>query len=247
MTLSLRLLLSCAILCAAASCTVSKKVPYLQDAATYNRQVIDANYQLKIGCDDLLSIAVSSRDTILAMPFNRTAGRGFLVSSSGNIEYPMFGQIKAAGKTTAMLADSIKTKIIEGGYIKDPSVSVRLMNFKVSVMGEVNKPGVFPVNTERVTVMEALGMAGDMSIYGRRDKVLVIREEEGQRDLHYLDFNSTGIFNSPYYYLRQNDVVYVEPNKPRTGDASYSSRLPVLLTAASVLTSLASLIILIAK
>jgi polysaccharide export outer membrane protein len=249
MTLSSRLfILLIATLCTTASCTVSKKIPYLQDAASFDRQKIDGGYAIKIENDDLLSIAVSSKDTLLAIPFNRTpGGRGYLVNTSGSIDFPVFGEMKIAGWTPAALADTLRRKIVHGGYIRDPAVSVRLLNFKVSVMGEVNKPGVFPVTTERVTLLEALSMAGDMSIYGKRDKVLVVREEGGQRETHYLDVNSTAIFSSPYYYLRQNDLVYVEPNKARAAESEYSSRLPVLLTAASVLTSLASLIILIAK
>jgi exopolysaccharide biosynthesis WecB/TagA/CpsF family protein len=231
-----------------ASCTGSKKVAYLQDAAGYARQKIAGAYPVKIGIDDVLSVTVSSKDTVLTRPFSRSpGGQGFLVDADGNIDYPVFGQIKAAELTTTALADSIRTRLINGGHIKDPIVTVKLLNFKISVMGEVNRPGVFPIPSERVTVLEAITMAGDMTVYGRRDKVLIIREEDGQRDMHYLDVNSTALFSSPYYYLRQNDLVYVEPNKAKAAQSEFDPRLPVILTGASVLTSLVSLIILIAK
>jgi polysaccharide export outer membrane protein len=243
-----RLFMLIAILSTAASCTAYKKVPYMQDASSFTAQKIADAYQISIQNDDLLSIAVSSKDTILAMPFNRApGGQGYLVNTRGHIDFPVFGEIKVAGMTPVALADFIRLRIIRDGYIKDPAVSVKLLNFKISVMGEVNKPGVFPIPTQRITILEALSMAGDMSVYGRRDKVLIVREEDGQRDMHYLDINSTAVFGSPYYYLRQNDVVYVEPNKARAQQSEYNPRLPVILSAASVLASIASLIILIAK
>lgn len=230
------------------SCTSSKKVAYMQDAAFYNRQKIMGVYPLKIANDDVLSIVVSSKDTVLARPFNRApGGQGFPVNAKGCIDYPVFGEMKVSGLTAVALEDSIKSRLIEGGHIKDAIVAVKLVNFKISVMGEVNRPGVFPIPSERVTVLEAISMAGDMSVYGRRDKVLVVREEDGQRDMHYLDVNSTALFNSPYYYLKQNDLIYVEPNQAKAAQSEYDPRLPVILTGASVLTSLVSLIILIAK
>jgi protein involved in polysaccharide export with SLBB domain len=230
------------------SCTTSKKVAYMQDAAWYNKQKIPGAYQIKIANDDLLSVVVSSKDTVLARPFNRApGGQGYLVSTNGYIEFPVFGEMRVAGLTPAALADTIKAKLIREGHIKDPIVAAKLLNFKVSVMGEVNRPGVFPVPSERVTVLEAISMAGDMSVYGKRDKVLVVREDEGQLEMAYLDVNSTALFNSPYYYLRQNDMVYVEPNKAKAAQSEFDPRLPVILTGASVLTSLVSLIILIAK
>lgn len=231
-----------------ASCTTSKKVPYLQDAGSYTKQIIPGVFQIKIGNDDMLAIAVSSKDTILAQPFNRVpGGQGYLVNSSGNIVFPIFGELKAAGRTPTALADTIKTKLVNGGYIKDAAVTVRVQNFKVSVMGEVSRPGVFPIASGRVTILEALSLAGDMTVYGKRDRVLIIREEDGQRDMKYIDVNSTALFDSPYFYLRQNDVVYVEPNKAKSSESQYSTGLPVILTGASVLTSLISLIVLISK
>ena len=230
------------------SCTTYKKIPYMQDAASFAKQKIPQTYQIKIEKDDVLSIAVSSRDTILSQPFNRApGGQGYLVNTRGSIDFPVFGEIQVAGQTPVALADALRSRIIREGYIMDPAVSVKLVNFKISVMGEVNKPGIFPVPTERITVLEALSLAGDMSVYGRRDKVLILHEEAGQREMHYLDIDSTSLFNSPYYYLRQNDLVYVEPNKARAEQSEYSQRLPLIVSAASVLVSVATLIILIAK
>ncbi|MHA4809103.1 polysaccharide biosynthesis/export family protein [Flavitalea flava] len=248
MTPPIRLLVLIAFLTTAVSCTTYQKVPYMQDAVSFTKQKIPVAYQITIENDDLLSISVSSKDTVLAQPFNRApGGHGYLVNQKGVIDFPVFGEIKVAGKTPIVLADALRSRIISEGYIKDPSVAVKLLNFKISVMGEVNKPGVYPIPSERVSILEALTLAGDMSVYGKRDKVLVIREEEGQRDMHYIDVNSTSLFNSPYYYLRQNDLVYVEPNKARAQQSEYNPRLPLILSAVSVLTSIASIIILITK
>jgi protein involved in polysaccharide export with SLBB domain len=245
---NLRLFVPIAILISTQSCITAKKVPYMQDAGRFVRQKIPDSYQIRIDNDDLLSIVVTSRDTVLAQPFNRTPERqGYLVDAEGTITFPVFGEMKVAGLTPSQLADSLKAGIIRKGYIKDAVVSVKLLNFKISVMGEVNKPGVYPIPTERVTVLEALSLAGDMSVYGKRDKVLVVREENGVREMRYIDVNSTTLFNSPYYFLRQNDLVYVEPNKARSTQSESNQRLPLLLGGISVLATLASLIIVIEK
>jgi polysaccharide export outer membrane protein len=230
------------------SCTTAKKVPYLQDAGSFIRQKIPDSYQIRIGDDDLLSIVVSSKDTLLAMPFNRTPERqGYLVDAAGSISFPIFGAMKVAGMTPSELADSIRLTIVRKGYIKDAEVAVKILNFKVSVMGEVNRPGVYSIPTQRVTVLEALSLAGDMSVYGRRDRVLVVREENGVREMRYMDVNSTSLFNSPYYFLRQNDLVYVEPNRARSTQSESNQRLPLFLAGLSVVATLASLIIVIEK
>ena len=249
MTLSCRPLfpLLIAALFTASACTTSKKVPYMQDAASFSRQKIPVAYDIAIGNDDLLSIIVGSKDTVLAIPFNRGQSQGYLVNAKGAINFPIFGEITAAGLTPVALAEHIRTRIVRDGYIRDATVTVKLLNFKVSVMGEVNRPGVYPIPTERVTILEALSLAGDMTVFGKRDKVLIVREQDGEREMHYIDINSTQLFNSPYYYLHQNDLVYVEPNKSRSQQSEFNPRVPVIVAGVSALTSIASLIIILIR
>jgi len=143
----------------------------------------------------------------------------------------------------------IKEKLIAEGQLTDPIVTVNFLNFKVSVQGEVNRPGSFNIPGERITLLEALSMAGDLTIYGRRDRVLVIREHKGNRTMLYHDLTSTNVFNSPFYFLQQNDVVYVEPNKRRIqqSDINQNNSVSVWLSVVSVLITTASLIINLSK
>ena len=153
------------------------------------------------------------------------------------------------GMTRRQLTDLIKQKLIADNYIKDPVVTVQFMNFKVSVMGEVQRPGSFNITGDRITLLEALSMAGDLTIYGRRDRVAVIREKDGKRTILYHDLRSSDIFNSPCYYLQQNDIVYVEPNKTRAVQSgiNQNNSASVWLASLSVLASLVSVIVTLSK
>jgi polysaccharide export outer membrane protein len=147
------------------------------------------------------------------------------------------------------LTGLIKNRLINEDLIKDPVITVQFLNFKVSVMGEVARPGSFTINSDRVTLLEALGMAGDLTIYGKRDRVAVIREANGKRTVLFHDLRSSDIFESPCYYLQQNDIVYVEPNKARAGQSeiNQNNSVSVWLSAVSILASVAALIVNIAK
>ncbi len=209
------------------ACTSTKKIIYLQDVVPLKQQEIEQKYEVIIHGDDLLAIMVNSRDPELALPFNmpmvsyqlgsNTGGQqrvlGYLVDTNGNIDFPILGEIHVEGLTRMQLTELIKNKLIEGDLIKDPIVTVQFLNFKISVMGEVGRPGSFTISGDRITLLEALSMAGDLTIYGRRDRVGVIRENNGKRTILFHDLRSADIFNSPCYYLQQNDIVYVEPNK----------------------------------
>jgi len=213
------------------SCASPKKVLYLQDVDQYTQQEIKNAYEVLIHKDDLLAIMVNSKNPELAIPFNMplvtyqlgtnmgSAGQqrilGYLVDSEGNIEFPILGKIYVDGLSRLQLTELIKTKLIEGDLIKDPIVTVQMLNYKISVMGEVARPGSFTISSDRVTLLEALSMAGDLTIYGKRDRVAVIREKDGKRTVLYHDLRSADIFLSPCYYLQQNDIVYVEPNKTK--------------------------------
>ena len=240
------------------ACTSTKKIIYLQDVVPLKQQEIEQKYEVIIHGDDLLAIMVNSRDPELALPFNmpmvsyqlgsNTGGQqrvlGYLVDTNGNIDFPILGEIHVEGLTRMQLTELIKNKLIEGDLIKDPIVTVQFLNFKISVMGEVGRPGSFTISGDRITLLEALSMAGDLTIYGRRDRVGVIRENNGKRTIPFHDLRSADIFNSPCYYLQQNDIVYVEPNKAKSGQSSINQNnsIGVWVSVISLLTTIAVLI-----
>ena len=241
------------------ACGAQKDVIYLQDIQFAKNQNIEKDYQVTIHKDDLLGITVNSKDPELALPFNMPlvsyqigaadVGQqrlvGYLVDQQGNIDFPILGQLHVAGLSRQQVVELIKSKLIDEDYIKDPIVTVQMLNFKVSVMGEVNRPGTFDITGDRITLLEALSRAGDLSIYGNRTRVAVIREENGKRQIIFHDLRSSDIFDSPCYYLQQNDIVYVEPNKARTGQSRVNSNnsAGVWLSAVSVLATVASLMV----
>lgn len=253
---------NCVFLCLIAflaSCSAPKEVLYLQDIASIKEENIDKNYEVIIHKDDLLAILVNSKDPELALPFNMpvvtyqigaqtTAQQrllGYLVDQNGDIDFPILCKIHVEGLTRMQVTELIKQKLMSEDLIKDPIVTVQFLNFKVSVMGEVTRPGTFDISGDRITLLEALSMAGDLTIYGRRDRVAVIREKDGKRRILYHDLRSSDIFQSPCYYLQQNDIVYVEPNKAKTGQSRINSNnsVGVWLSAVSVLASITSLMV----
>lgn len=244
-----------------AGCNSSKKILYLQDTGENFNEKIEQQYELKILPDDVLSIVVNSKDAELVQMFNLPIVRydfagpgtgggsggsilGYTVNQSGDIDFPQLGTIEVQGKTRSELATYIKQQLVSGGYVKDPVVTVQFLNFRVSVLGEVNRPGAFNVKSDRITVLDAISEAGDMTIYGKRDNVRVIREANGERTIATLDLKSAAIFKSPYYYLRQNDIVYVEPNKVKAGQTEINQNRSIgtIASITSVLISLAVLI-----
>ena len=253
---------NCVFLCLIAflaSCSAPKEVLYLQDIASIKEENIDKNYEVIIHKDDLLAILVNSKDPELALPFNMpvvtyqigaqtTAQQrllGYLVDQNGDIDFPILGKIHVEGLTRMQVTELIKQKLMSEDLIKDPIVTVQFLNFKVSVMGEVTRPGTFDISGDRITLLEALSMAGDLTIYGRRDRGAVIREKDGKRRILSHDLRSSDIFQSPCYYLQQNDIVYVEPNKAKTGQSRINSNnsVGVWLSAVSVLASITSLMV----
>lgn len=255
------MLLSWVILFSA--CNSTKEVVYLQDVVPLKQQDIERKYEVFIHEDDLLAIMVNSKDPELALPFNmpmvtyqigsESGGQqrilGYLVDTNGDIDFPILGKLHVAGLSRLELRDLIKEKLISGDYIKDPVVTVQFLNYKVSVMGEVARPGSFTITGDRITLLEALSMAGDLTIYGRRDRVAVIREENGKRTILFHDLRSSDIFTSSCYYLQQNDIVYVEPNKAKAGqrDINQNNSVSVWLSAVSVLAAVASLLVTVFK
>jgi polysaccharide biosynthesis/export protein len=196
----------------------------LPDMPTIN---MPRNNELTIQTNDALAISVSCIDPQLAAPFNlvdaRTGGQilanspfiSYLVDTRGEIDFPVLGKIPAGKLTIAQLKDTLQKKIRP--YIKEASINIRRVNFKISVLGEVTKPGSFEINSERVTVLEALALAGDLTPYSDRQRIQVTREENGKIVSMKLDLQTPDFYTSPFYYLHQNDVVYVDPKKSKKG------------------------------
>lgn len=225
---SFKLLVVAAAVLLASCGTQKKSILYLQDAVADQPETITNQYELKIKPSDILGVTVNSRYAELAAPFNlsstsfqnATAGKvgggqaqGQVVDDAGYISMPVLGKIKAAGLTRSELAADIEQRLITGGHIKDPVVNIQFLNFKINVLGEVGRPGEFAINSDRVTLFDALSMAGDITDYGVKERITVIREQNGQRTIAYLDATSTDVFKSPYYYLQQNDIIIVDPDE----------------------------------
>lgn len=237
------------------SCGVKyKSVPYFTDLPKEEALQEDIkNYStLKIQKDDILAITVSSLNPEASAIFNMgntssvqgsnvsasstpiNTANGFIVDQNGAIHLPLVGSVNVEGMSTVVARELIQSKLTT--YLKEPVVSLRLINFKVSVLGDVAKPGVYPVQNERVSVAEALSMAGDLTITGVRNNVLLVREYQGKRQYIRLDLHSKDLFNSPYYYMQNNDLLYVQPGtaKYASVDASYKN-VSIILSALSVI------------
>lgn len=232
----IRLLILSTIILLTASCNSYKNIPYFQNVnrSSSVNEKIDNYSPLTIQKEDILGITVSSLNPD-AWKDENNKPNGYLVDMEGNIQLPLIGSIKAEGITTNVLRQRIQTKLTT--YLKEPSVNVRITNFKISVIGDVARPNIYQIQNERVTVAEALGLAGDLNITGIRNNVLLIREIDGNRQYINIDLTSADLFKSPYYYLKNNDVIYVQPDKTKSnsGDRSYRT-LSLILSALSVVT-----------
>lgn len=233
-------LFSLVFLCS--SCANQKKFIYFQKDSRDSSRTIDvsAPYVSKIQPGDILSIYVNSLSNDASVFFNPyTAGSaaapasgdaisssvasGFLVDRSGAIELPLIGNLKVQGLTTLEIKDLVKEKLTK--FLKEPTVNVRVLNYKVSILGEVNKPAVYVIPNESVTLPEALSMAGDLTVFGRRNNVRILRENNGKKEIGYVDLTRTDLFSSPYYYLHANDVIYVEPLQTKTVQGTFAYRI----------------------
>ena len=241
------------------SCGVKyKSVPYFTDlpADSVIQEQIKNQAVLKIQKDDILAITVSSLNPEASAVFNlgntssvqgggsaavdpKLTSNGFMVDQNGAIQLPLIGNVKIEGLSTTEARELIQSKLIS--YLKEPVVSLRLINFKVSVLGDVGKPGVYPIQNERVSVNEALSMAGDLTITAVRNNVLLVRENQGKRQYIRLNMQSKDLFNSPYYYLQNNDVLYIQPGNAKYAsvDSSYRN-VSIVLSALSVIALLIS-------
>ena len=249
----------CALLLS--GCSSYKKVPYLQDAdAVNNLQQELPMYDAKIMPKDLLTITVNTSDPEAAAPFNLTvqssvnAGRStsltqqpalqqYLVSNEGTIDFPVLGSLQVSGLTKSEAENLIRQKL--GAYLKEsPIVTVRMTNYKISVLGEVAHPGMFTINNEKVNIFEALALAGDLTIWGMRDNVKLIREDAaGQRQIIDLNLNKADIITSPYYYLQQNDILYVTPNKTKAKSSDIGQSTSMWFSGTSIFVSLINILV----
>jgi len=235
-----------------ASCAATKNVPYFKDIpdSTKEKMIVDAPYTDPVIIpDDILSVTIVTIDPNTSAPVNQAAAvpvassnmgtpelvPGLLVDKNGDITLPIIGAVKVAGLTSYQAKALIKSRASK--YYKDPDVQLRFANFKITVIGEVAHPSSFTVPNEKISILDALGMAGDLTIYGRRENVLLIRENNGKKELFRLNLNSSDLFRSPYFYLKQNDVVYVEPNKSKAVQAD-AQQTRIITIAASVITGI---------
>ena len=233
------------------SCVNTRKATYFNDVGDAEFPESFETLEPVLKKNDILSISVSSLNPEAAEIFNvsnltatqtssstgtTTQASGYLIDQDGFIRFPLLGKLQAAGNTKKDLREEITKQLVEKKLLLDPIVDVRYLNYKVSVLGEVRNPSVLTIPSERVTILEALGLAGDLTIYSKRDNVLLIREEDGVKKTHRLDLTSDEIFTSPFYYLKSNDVIYVQPNKSKVASASRTTQwLPVVISALSLL------------
>lgn len=233
------------------ACASRKEIAYFNDISKTSTAQDKAVSDLKFQTGDMLSIQIVASELESTLPFNLpdlssggqmpnyTNGianqQGYSIDPAGNIEMPVIGKVRALGLTKAELISDIKVKLQP--HIKTPVVQIRLLNFKVTVLGDVRSPGTFTIPNERISILEAIGIAGDLNITAMRKNVLVIRETDSVKTSYRLDLTSSSILNSPVYYLKQNDVVYVEPNRAQRNSASINSRAGILISGASLLLS----------
>lgn len=242
------------------SCSSYKNVPYLQNPEVVNELKKELPmYDAKIMPKDLLTIMVNTTDPEAAAPFNLTAQTAannarsnslysqptlqqYLVNNEGNIDFPVLGRLHVGGLTKNQAEDLVREKLKP--YLREePIVTVRMVNYKISVMGEVARPGTFTVNNEKVNILEALAMAGDLTIWGKRDDVMLIREDaKGKREIITLNLNDANLITSDHYYLQQNDILYVTPNKTKAKNSDIGSSTSLWFSATSILVSVASLL-----
>lgn len=238
------------------SCGSIKDVAYFQDpdqipSVAYQHDM--AKYEIRIMPNDNLLITVSALNPQAAEPFNAvnltnrsvsTSGlewQGYLVDEKGEINFPVVGKLRVGGLIKSEAISLIQKRISQ--YIDDPVVNIRFMNYKVSVLGEVNRPGSYTITDEKISISQALALAGDLTIYGKRNDIMVCRVENGEKQFYYVDITSPAIFFSPCYYLQQNDIVYVTPNKSRASSSTYNSNLPLIVSLVSVVITAVALFV----
>ena len=244
-----------------ASCATNKRAAYIQQVQTDIPTAIEQDYQIRIKPLDRLTVTINSKDPELAAPFNAASSYNSLnglssyssssngnlqiltVDKEGKIQLPIIGEIDCDGLTRNELAKKIENTIRENGMVHDPIVIIQFADVKFSVLGEVARPGQFSITKDRISLFDALAMAGDLTIYGQRENVALIREENGMRTVHYFDLKNPDILTSPYFYLQQDDVVYVTPNKYKAQAGEINQNRSFYISLVSVAVSVATLLV----
>lgn len=254
-----------AVMLAVTSCGPAKDIAYFQNKVVNEPEAIDKHAGIVIQPKDMLSIVVSSRNPELVAMFNLPvvtyqAGSeivgssgysqrlmGYVVDNDGYIDFPVLGPLEVRGLTRWELSNLIKGKLVDQGLLSDAVVTVEFMDFKVSVLGEVNAPGTYTLSNDKVTILQAISLAGDLTLFGQRENVSVIREREGERVIYEINLCDVSMFSSPAYYLQQNDVVYVQPSDVRarqsTADDKALRLTSIFVSGGSLVISLATLIV----
>jgi len=234
------------------SCVDTRKAVYFSNIKDSNIPAAAQDLEPVIQLNDIVAINVSSLNPEASLIFNTAKNtgnvtgngatsvsgeaNGYLVNPDGTIQFPVLGSLKVVGITKSQLKEQITKSLLEKKLLVDPIVDIRFVNFRVTVLGEVSRPAVVNVPNEKISILEAIGMAGDLTIYANRENVLLIREVAGNKEIKRLNLNSNEIFTSPYYYLRSNDIIYAEPNKTKVRSTSQSWQiLPIILGSLSFL------------
>ena len=238
------------------ACVSRKDIIYFQNDEI-DQSKVSNSYKTIIKPDDLLQIAVNAQDVEAVRPFNLAAvafanttdaavgvavQQNYLVDNNGEIDFPVLGRLEIGGLTRFELIELLKKKL-DPDYVKNPNINVRIANFKVSIFGDVQRPGSYTIPNERITVIEAIALAGDLNISGQRDDILVFREENGMKVEYKVDLLSKQIFTSPVYYLQQNDVVYVNPNYARIQSASSNTNTSLFISITGLFITIVSLLL----
>ena len=245
------------------SCAPVMDIAYFQNKVINDPEKIDKHAGIVIQPKDMLSIVVSSRNPELALMFNLMTVQqmpgaevsmgsgqqrllGYVVDNDGKIDFPVLGPLEVAGLTRWELSEMIKKQLLDRQYLTDAVVTVEFMNFKISVIGEVTSPGTYAINGDKVTILQAISMARDLTIYGERNNVSVIRERNGERVIYEVDLRNVDLFKSPAYYLQQNDIVYVQPNRYKERQSTVDNKsqwiASIAISSGSILVSVASIV-----
>jgi polysaccharide export outer membrane protein len=247
------------------SCTTSKQVPYMQNIDSISLAASQYLYEARIKPKDALYITVHTTDPAVSAPFNLTVSRrlttggeissgggslqSYLVENDGTINFPVVGRVSVVGLTKQECERTLESKIAP--YLaktEKPVVTVRMASFRVTLMGDFSSPKVVPVTTEKMSILEAMASAGDLTLYGKRQNVLLIREDAtGKKSVHRIDLTDANFINSPYYYLQQNDVIYVEPNATKAKNSALGQSVTIWFSFISISTSVASLLVNVLK
>jgi len=230
------------------SCVSQKEILYLQDVDEYDNSTL-VYQQINIQPNDILKITVGSLIPETAIPYNKSAigstqssielmqMEGYLVSFESTIVFPVLGHVSVKDKTTSQLEVFLIKRLKEDGHLVDPSVTIRILNAKVTILGEVNKPGTYSFTEESITVLQALGYAGDLTIRGVREDVIIMREVGGIRNIKHIDLTSANWLESPYYFIKPNDVIIINPNNPKVKTAGFIGDIGTLLGVTAIILS----------